>query len=1750
MKRGEQGEPIAIVGMACRYPDADDPAGLWQAVLERRRAFRRLPPQRLDLDDYWDPDPSAPDKTYGTHAAVLENWCFDRREFRIPSEVHRAADPAHWLALETAARALADAGHPAGAGLDRDRVAVVVGNSLTGEVTRARTLRLRWPYVRRVLEAELPEVDGGVLERIRRRYLAAFPEVGDETLAGGLANTIAGRICNQFDFHGGGYTVDGACASSLLAVITVCRALRDRGADFGIAGGVDLSLDPFELVGFAKTGALANGDMRIYDERSAGFLPGEGCGMLALMRAEDARAAGVAVYAEILGWGVSSDGRGGITRPEVAGQLLALRRASGMAGIDHAEIALYEGHGTGTAVGDRVELTALNQARAGAPAAAALGSVKANIGHTKAAAGVAGVIKAVLSVASGTLPPTTGCVSPHPALRPALRVLPAGEPWPAGPRFAGVSAMGFGGVNAHLVLGRDTARQSHRSVSVVVADRRAPAVEVVAVSGADPARTGRLLTRIAALAPRLSLAELRDLACHLGRLPPAGGVRAALAVRTPEELGACAARAAAELAGLPGGKLVSRRGTWLGNQVAGRVTLLFPGQGVGAGDTVDTARVQPTVYRAGLAAVARLDELGVEPVAAIGHSLGEITALAWSGRLSAADGERLVVERGRIMADHGAGGTGMMAVATGPAEAAAMCSGTGLVVAADNGPRAQVLAGALTELRAVAEAASRRGVAATMLPVSHAFHTPAMSGCAERLHAVLRTIGFRPSPRVVVSTVYGRPLDDEDLVEALTAQVLAPVRFWPAVHCALAGTDLFCEAGPGDALSALVALGCDTPAVSLEAADAAAALFCSTAAKDLAPLFAGRFARPFDLWREPEFLANPCSAPPPQRPPVPAVSSERDRAESPVSVITRLLAEATELDRALIQPGTRLVGDLNISSLRAAQLVAAAAKELGRRLDAVPASVSDCSVAELAALLLELPARPASESDGPVDGVRPWLRCFTERTVPARPEPGPPARTASLPVPSEPGALLDLARYALRAKALVVTAHDTAASGFLRSLCLEHPEIGITLVRLPAGRSDAPPCHAEPGRWRELVVDGSGSVSEPVEQPLDLRPVGRLPLGDRDVLLVSGGGKGIGYACARALARSCGVALAVIGRARPDTDETLRCNLDRLREDRVRHAYRSVDVADRHAVRQAVAELSAELGPVTAVLHAAGINEPTRFEHLDAERMRRHLAPKVSGLHALLSAVPARQLRLLVTFGSVIGRRGLAGESHYALANGVLRAEVERLRLPGCRVLNVDWSVWAGVGMAERLGAVDALARGDITPISVEEGTDLLLRLLSGPDTPVSVSVHGRLGDPAPVANPGRFVERVRAHQPGVELVADAVLSLRTDPWLAEHRLDGLAVLPAVVGLEAMAQAASALAGRALTVAERVVFDRPVVVPDSDGAVRVCALRHDGVVETVLRSAESGFADHFRAQFPLRPTAPGVDPITVAGADAVDAGDLYGPLLFHTGRFRRIAAVSVPDPRSCRATVTPDPGGTGFDPVLGSPTVNDASVHALQACVPHQRLLPVGCDRVELDPTVPGPWELHGVERRAAPTAGGGEYTWDVVALGSAARHAIRWTGLRLAGAGALPSRPLAPPLLAAMLTRSAIGIGLDPSLSISVATPFAVEAGGDCPVACDWQFVEPRGHPRGQSPDAELVRALTGAGELPPDALAARARTIRGCLDRLRCDRSTVRFAGAYDGGWLLLRCGGSLIASVIVPVPGQDRPVAISVLTAGAPA
>ena len=909
---GSSATPIAIVGLACRFPDADDPLALFESALAGRRAFRRLPPGRLGaVADSRDGRDGARPGSGGSvpRAALIEGWQFDRAGFGIAEHAYLAADPAHWLALETAGRALADAGFPGGQGLARDRAGVIIGNTLTGEVSRAAGLRTRWPFVRAVLTTALAAGDVPPADRARAlgqatAAFAAVPEISGETLAGSQSGAIADRICRHFGFRGGGQAVDTAHSSSLLAVASAAALLAAGELDFVLAGGVDISLDPFELGALGQAGVLASGAMRIYDASPTGFLPGEGCGMLALMRLADARAADMPVYAEIVGWGVSSAGR-----PDAAGadpdiQLLALQRAYHRAGVDPADIQLIEGDGRGTADGDLAELTALTLIRAGAKAAAVLGSVKANIGHTKAAAGAAGLIKAALAVNAGVLPPVTGCARPHPMLTgedAVLRVPRSAESWPPGTRLAAVSSLDPAGSHVHVVLRREpnqAAFPQSGSASPHLAQARpgpaqhasgparptgqsqagtralgswtvpgAPRPEIFAISGPDRETVAAQLAGVARAATGLSDSELGDLACQLGRQASRGPVRVAIVTASQDELARLSREAAELLPRLRTGQLTARPGLFAADGATGQVVLLFPGEAstTAAGQDWPGPGSQPAIVQASLSALRWLDTLGVRATAALGHGVGEITGLVWAGSLAESDAAALVAQRAAVLAAPGTRRTAMICLAASADAALALQPGGELVIAAYHGPRCHVLAGPADAVHDVARRAADAGIQAYVLDVPHALHSPAMEERVTPLRGVLARVRFAAPRRRLISTVTGHEVTSADsLPDLLGDQLVSPVRFAEALAEADAAADLLVDTGPGQAMAALAA-GCSTvPAVSLAAGpggpaapDAAAALFAAGAVTSLTPLLAGRPSRPIDLAREHTFITNP-----------------------------------------------------------------------------------------------------------------------------------------------------------------------------------------------------------------------------------------------------------------------------------------------------------------------------------------------------------------------------------------------------------------------------------------------------------------------------------------------------------------------------------------------------------------------------------------------------------------------------------------------------------------------------------------------------------------------------------------------------------------------------------------------------------------------------------------------------------------------------------------------------------------------------
>ncbi len=1455
---------IAIVGMGCRFPDARSPQELWENSLSQRRAFRSIPPERLRLEDYLSLDRDAPDSTYSSQAALIEGYQFDRVAFSVAGDTFRAADMTHWLALDIAGQALKDAGFENGVGLPRERTGVFLGNTLTGEFSRANLMRLRWPYVRRVVEASLAdegwlvEKRSSFLKRLEILYKDPFPTISEESLAGGLSNTIAGRICNHFDLKGGGYTIDGACASSLLAVAGACSGLVAGDIDAALAGGVDLSLDPFELVGFAKAGALAVDAMRIYDKRSNGFWPGEGCGIVLLMRHEDAWSQGRKIYATIKGWGISSDGKGGITRPEVEGQLLALRRAYHRAGFGIETVAYFEGHGTGTSVGDTVELQALSRARSETntqAGPAAIGSIKANIGHTKAAAGIAGLIKATLAVNSGVIPPTTGCENPHSELlgpSPSVRVLKTAESWPPDqPRRAGVSSMGFGGIDAHVVVESPASQHPQKIASAqraLVSSKQD--AELILLTAHSIEEMTLQVERLLGFAARISQAELSDLAREAERTLNHGLVCAAIVAASPASLADRLERLRQTIESGATAKIDARNGVFFNcKELKPRIGYLFPGQGSpshvdggalvrrfdfvqqlyerahlaeGSDDTA-TEIAQPAIVTASLAAMRILETLGVTAQVAVGHSLGELTALHWAGVFEEEMLLQIARVRGQAMMQGSQCAGAMASVGAGSDEVLRLINQDDVFIAGLNSPRQTVISGQPEAVNVVVERARAQNLKTARLPVSHAFHSPLVAPAVDTLSGYLANVNCKPLQRVVISTITGETLaSSENLPELLCQQITSPVLFMKAALAAEAQKlDLWLEIGPGQILGGLISELTETPVISLDAGgsslrgllNAAGAVFVLDQSMNHEALFQGRFTRPFDLDWRPRFFGNPCELAPVgevrQADPVSEKTEIKVKADPPAvstsDLLIQLVAQRTELPLASIGKGSRLLSDLHLNSITVSELVVEASSQLGLPPPVSPTDFADATIAEIAQALDEQRLNPQLSS-GLDDsllpaGVDSWIKPFkvelVERPLSLSTATGELGTWEIVSLPGHPladdlrvrfheqagggvivclpsncdekvvGLLLTGAQSVLKRSSnsrFVLVQHGNGAAAFARTLHLEAPHVTTCVVNVPE-------FHPQAIQWVEAEVSAAQGFVEVYydadgrryEKVMRLLPMadgsGELPLTRADVVLVTGGGKGVTAECAIAVARESGARLVLLGRARPERDPELAANLERMAVAGIVFKYISADINNATAVRDAVREAEIEFGPVTGIVHGAARNEPQLLAKLSEQSFRSTLSVKVQGARHVLAAIDPEKLRLFVGFGSVIARTGLPGEADYALANEWLTRLVEDWKTghPSCRCLAVEWSVWSEIGMGARLARKDRLVRGGITPIPPEQGVAILLSLLRQSNELVSVVVMGRYSDlpTFEIERPElpflRFLEKVKVYYPRIE---------------------------------------------------------------------------------------------------------------------------------------------------------------------------------------------------------------------------------------------------------------------------------------------------------------------------------------------------------------------------------------------------------------
>ena len=460
---------IAIVGVGAILPDAPNVTAFWENIKGGRYSISEVNPQRWDPELYFDADPRAPDKTYSKIGGWVNDFTWDPIKWRlpIPPRVADAMDGSQKWAIACTREALEDYGFPKRS-LDLDRTAVILGNAMGGERHYFTVLRAYFPeYASELMKsasfARLPAAARDeIVRELHDRMSKHLPEITEDSMPGELANCIAGRIANIFNFHGPNYVCDAACASAMAAISSAAEGLIQNHYDFAVTGGIDRNMGVSTFVKFCKIGALSATGTRPYAEGADGFVMGEGAAIFLLRRLADAERDGDKIYAVLRGMGGSSDGKGkGITAPNPAGQKFAIERAWKNAGLSPETVTYIEGHGTSTRVGDVVEVQSMADALNSfhLPAhSVALGSVKSNFGHLKGAAGAAGLLKTVLALRDKVLPPSVHCEHPNPDIDFAhspLYVNTALKPWDVprdAIRRAGLSAFGFGGTNFHAVI--------------------------------------------------------------------------------------------------------------------------------------------------------------------------------------------------------------------------------------------------------------------------------------------------------------------------------------------------------------------------------------------------------------------------------------------------------------------------------------------------------------------------------------------------------------------------------------------------------------------------------------------------------------------------------------------------------------------------------------------------------------------------------------------------------------------------------------------------------------------------------------------------------------------------------------------------------------------------------------------------------------------------------------------------------------------------------------------------------------------------------------------------------------------------------------------------------------------------------------------------------------------------------------------------------------------------------------------------
>jgi myxalamid-type polyketide synthase MxaE and MxaD len=808
-------EPIAIIGMACRFPGgADTPEAFFRLLEEGVDAVTEVPPYRWPLERDGGESADAESRAVRWGAFLRDVDRFDAAYFGVSPREAESLDPQQRLLLEVSWEALERAG----------QVAERLMGSRTGVFVGIWSL----DYQQRVLA-------------MRPEQLDAY------CFTGNVISTAAGRLSYVLGLQGPAISVETACSSSLVAIHLACQSLRNGECNMALAGGVNLMLSPTTTRLLSKTQALSpDGRCKTFDARANGFVRGEGCGALVLKRLSDAERDRDPILALLRGSAVNQDGRStGLTAPNVLSQQALLRQALESARLSPMDIGYVETHGTGTSLGDPIEVDALREVLGGSRhdgSTCVLGAVKTNIGHLEAAAGVAGVIKAVLALEKQRIPPNLHfrTLNPRIKVEGTPFIIPKQTlPWKAGerPRYAGVSSFGISGTNAHVILEEAPASieediAPEASAYLLPLSAKTPEALAALVGSyerwlADPGVVMRLRDAVFTAGARRGH--------HAHRLAVVGRTReemaAALGAFTRGEVPADVARGTAPVGPAKVVFVFPGQGSqWLGmgrrlmeEEAVFRTTieacdsLLAPRLGwslldellasEGSSRLAETEVAQPILFAVEVALAELFKSWGVVPDAVIGHSVGEIAAAHVAKILTLEEACRLVAWRGRIM-QKATGRGKMVSVALPEAEAAQAIAGHegSISIAAVNDPGSVVLAGEAAALDAVIEGLSTRGVQCRPLRVNYAFHSPQMDPFQDALVEVLGAVDARQATLAQYSTMTGECVEGTELSAAYWGRnIRATVRFAAAVDAALRdGYRLFLEVGPHPVLAASV----------------------------------------------------------------------------------------------------------------------------------------------------------------------------------------------------------------------------------------------------------------------------------------------------------------------------------------------------------------------------------------------------------------------------------------------------------------------------------------------------------------------------------------------------------------------------------------------------------------------------------------------------------------------------------------------------------------------------------------------------------------------------------------------------------------------------------------------------------------------------------------------------------------------------------------------------------------------------------